>query len=161
MPAVMRKSVISVAWALALALTACGSEIGDSCVISSDCDPNGERFCDSTSKEGYCTIQGCDYNTCPDESVCVSFFTGGFTNKTCTQSTDCTLDEICAVDGHCVLQKSEQRNCMRRCDNNDDCRDGYECRNLDLMIEHGGQPVMAPGQTIDESAPKFCAPAPA
>jgi hypothetical protein len=28
------------------------------------------------------------------------------------------------------------------------------------MIEHGGEPVLAPGTAIDSKAPKFCAPAP-
>ncbi|HVK89306.1 MAG TPA: hypothetical protein VM513_34525 [Kofleriaceae bacterium] len=154
----MRKSLITLVLALA---AGCGSEIGDSCTLSIDCSPDGDRQCDSSAKEGYCTIQGCDFNTCPDEAVCVSFFSGGFTNRPCESSDDCSLDELCALDGHCVTQKSEQRNCMRTCESNDDCRDGYECRDLQLMIEHGGQPVMSPGQPIDENAPKFCAAAPA
>lgn len=157
----MRKSLIPLVFALA---AGCGQEIGDSCVISSDCSTDGTRFCDSSTDEGYCTILGCDYNTCPDEAVCIAFFSGGFTNRTCTPETEaeiCSLDEICALDGHCVTRKSEQRNCMRTCDSHDDCRDGYECRDIQLMIEHGGQPVLGPGLPIEESNLKFCAPAPA
>lgn len=158
----MRKSLIALALLLATGLAAgCGQEIGDSCVISSDCSPNGDRQCDPLAKEGYCTIQGCDYNTCPDEAVCIRFFSGGFTNRPCQAHADCSLDELCALDGFCVTRKSEQRNCMRKCDNNDDCRDGYECRDLQKMIDHGGEPVLAPGLTVDDGAPKFCAAAPA
>ena len=39
---------------------------------------------------------------------------------------------------------------MRTCDTNDDCRDGYECRDLEQMKAHGGEPVLAPGATIDD-----------
>jgi hypothetical protein len=46
---------------------------------------------------------------------------------------------------------------MRTCEGQDDCRDGYECRNRDLMIAHGGEPVLAPGVVFDQN-PKFCAP---
>lgn len=155
----------------------CGKEIGDDCSFSVDCDPNGERICDVSSQDGYCTIQGCDYYTCPEEAVCVQFFTGSFANKTCdplatvdecaaedrtvTDPTAprrcCGFDELCAVDGQCVPRASEFRYCMRQCGNDGDCREGYECRDLARMIEHGGQPLLSPGKLVDESAPKFCA----
>lgn len=147
----------------------CGKEIGDSCTLSQDCSPDGDRICDSFQPQGYCTIQGCDFDTCPGEAVCIKFFTGSFTNRTCDHATedlttdDCTLDELCALEGHCVPRSSEIRYCMRNCDADTDCRQGYECRNKDLMIEHGGEPVLAPDQTTEslgEDLPKFCAPLP-
>jgi hypothetical protein len=46
---------------------------------------------------------------------------------------------------------------MKICQSSGDCRDGYECRDLDLMKEHGGEPVLEPGKIVDESSPKFCA----
>lgn len=153
--------------ALLLLLTAavgCGKEIGDECIVNTDCDPNGRRICIDTNEHGgYCTIMGCDYNTCPEEGTCVRFFTGQFDNKTCDYTTegtstfDCSLDELCDLANHCVPRASEVRYCMRRCSSNDDCRDGFECRDLELMTEHGGQPVLAPGVPIDSHAPKFCA----
>jgi hypothetical protein len=150
--------------AFAIAVTAtsgCGKEIGDSCVVSSDCSPNGDRQCDNSQKEGYCTIMGCDFSTCPEEAVCVRFFTGGFSNRTCESSPDdCSLDELCDINKRCVPESSEIRYCMKTCESNDDCRDGYECRDLKLMREHGGEPVLAPGVPIDKNAPKFCAIAP-
>jgi hypothetical protein len=138
----------------------CGKEIGDACIVSSDCSPNGDRQCDTAPKEGYCTIQGCDYGTCPEEAACVRFFTGSFDNKLCGSSADCSLDELCDLNGHCVPRSSEVRYCMKTCESGDDCRDGYECRDLALMREHGGEPVLAPGTPIDDNAPKFCASAP-
>jgi len=145
--------------ALLLAI-GCGKEIGDTCIISSDCSPNGDRYCDISSKEGYCTIQGCDFDTCPSEAACIRFFTGNFDNRPCTTQDECSLDELCSLEGHCAPRSSELRYCMRTCGSNDDCRSGYECRDIELMIEHGGEPVLAPGAVIDTSAPKFCAPAP-
>jgi hypothetical protein len=172
MPALMGYRLVPLIM-LAFAVAACGKEIGDSCTISTDCDPNGTRLCDppETSKDGYCTIQGCDYSTCPDEAVCVQFFTGSFSNKTCNPAEQpdqcnpqtencCSLDELCAIDGHCVPHASEVRFCMRKCNSGGDCRDGYECRDLQKMKAHGGEPVLAPGLVVDEHAPKFCAMAP-
>jgi hypothetical protein len=146
--------------ALALCgLAACGKEIGDACIVSSDCDTNGLRTCDISQKEGYCTIQGCDYSTCPDEAACIRFFTGGFANKSCDDP-GCSLDELCDLNNRCVPRSAEIRYCMKTCDTDDDCRDGYECRDLKLMREHGGEPELAPGVPIDKNAPKFCAIAP-
>ncbi len=154
---------------LATAAIGCGKEIGDSCIVSTDCDPSGLRLCDTStgSKDGYCTIMGCDYNTCPSEGVCVRFFGGEFENKPCDHTTDgtstfdCSFDELCDLNDHCVARSSEVRYCMRKCSSNGDCRDGYECRTLDLMKAHGGEPVLAPGVLVDSKAPKFCAAKPA
>jgi hypothetical protein len=159
--------------ALALASTACGKEIGDSCLISSDCDPNNTSgaICDLTQHDGYCTIIGCDYDTCPDNSVCVAFFVGRFENKPCDPVTEdlpssdgtdaCNLDEICALIGNCVPRSAEKRYCMATCGGSGDCRDQYECRDETLMKEHGGEPVLAPGdQPTSDNLTSFCAPAP-
>jgi hypothetical protein len=153
---------------LALFAAGCGKEIGDACIVNTDCDPNGQRICvDPNTKSGYCTIQGCDFDTCPSEAACIRFFTGQFNNKLCNPMTedvstdDCSLDELCDLGGHCVARSSEVRYCMRKCSTDGDCRDGYECRDLTLMQAHGGEPVLAPGTPIDDSAPKFCAVKPA
>lgn len=145
----------------------CADEIGDECSLSSDCAADGSRFCDNTQPSGYCTVVGCDYNTCPEESECVRFFTGSFANRTCDPSTEdlgtdmCAPDEVCAIDGRCAPSASELRFCMRKCSDNGDCRSGYECRTLELMRSHGGEPVVAPGETLGDNPDKFCAEAPA
>ena len=158
----MRSVVFSLVVPLALLVSAgCGKEIGDACAISPDCDPGGERIClDPQNHEGYCTIQGCDFATCPDEAACIRFFTGSFQNRPCQSNAECSLDELCSLKGECVPRSSEIRYCMRTCESDGDCRDGYECRDLTKMKEHGGEPVLEPGTPIDGSAPKFCAVAP-
>lgn len=154
----MRSALFVAAAALSVLAAGCGKEIGDSCIIDSDCDPNGLRDCDTSQDEGYCTIQGCDYNTCPEDSACIRFFTGGFSNRPCANQGECSLDELCSLEGLCVPRSSEARYCMATCGDDSDCRDGYECRDLDLMIAHGGEPVLSSGTAITEStAPKFCA----
>jgi hypothetical protein len=158
----MRLALLVVVFAAA----GCGKEIGDACIVSSDCSTDGTRACDASQREGYCTIQGCDYSTCPQEAACIRFFMGSFSNRPCDPTTenistdDCSLDELCSLEGQCVPRSAEVRYCMRTCDTSADCRDGYECRTIALMKAHGGEPVLAPGNVVDASSPKFCAEAP-
>lgn len=145
---------------------ACGSEIGDECSLSSDCATDGTRTCDTASEGGYCTIVGCDVDSCPEEAVCVRFFTGSFANRPCDPATEdvatdmCAADELCPLEGFCVPRAAEVRYCMRTCDGGGDCRDGYECRDLELMRAHGGEPVVEPGETLGANPQRFCAQAP-
>lgn len=151
---------------IALIAGGCGKQIGDACIVSSDCSTDGTRQCDASQREGYCTIMGCDYSTCPSEAACVRFFMGSFANKPCDPTTenvstdDCSFDELCSLAGQCVPRSAEVRYCMLQCSSSSDCRDGYECRDINLMIEHGGEPVLAPGDIVDSTSPKFCAEAP-
>lgn len=147
-----------------LAFAGCGDEIGDSCSISSDCSPDGDRICDTSSLDGYCTIRGCSYDSCPEESACVRFYSGTFAGRTCNRAEEdisideCSLDEVCTLEGLCAPRANEERFCMKTCDSDSDCRDGYECRDLAKMQAHGGEPVLAPDSS--RSLPKFCAPRP-
>jgi hypothetical protein len=168
MPAAMPLRCVLVL-ALAAAAAGCGKEIGDSCTLAQDCSPDGDRICDNFQHDGYCTIQGCDFDTCPGEAVCIRFFTGSFTNRECDHATEdlttdaCAIDEVCALEGHCVPRSAEVRFCMKTCDDDTDCRDLYECRDLQRMKDHGGEPVLAPDQTIESlgnDPPSFCAAAP-
>lgn len=144
----------------------CGSQIGDSCSLSTDCSPQGDRTCDTSSPGGYCTIPGCDYGTCPSEAVCVRFFSVDSVNLPCNPATedqttnDCSNDEICTLGGTCAPLSAESRFCMRKCSSNSDCRKNYECRTKTLMMMHGGEPVPAPGQRLGADPQGFCAPAP-
>jgi hypothetical protein len=160
MPAFVRPLLL-----IACLLAGCGNQIGDACIVATDCSSDGTRECDTSQFQGYCTILGCDYDTCPGEAECVRFFSGEFSNKPCTQNMTtapsmCSEDELCALDGFCVPRASEQRYCMLKCSSDGDCRDHYECRDLTKMIDHGGEPVLAPGLTVDDTTPRFCAPSP-
>lgn len=148
---------------------ACGHEIGDECSISADCSPQGDRVCDVSangSPGGYCTIIGCDYDTCPDEAVCVRFFPFSNPDLTCDPQTEdlstdaCRPDELCTLQNVCAARSSELRYCMRRCSGSGDCRDRYECRDAELMRLHGGEPVPRPGEPVASELTGFCAAAP-
>jgi len=179
----MRRLMRSLVVLAVLMAAGCGQQIGDSCIVNSDCSIDGTRTCDISMREGYCTIIGCDYSTCPGEASCVRFFSGGFANRSCdptsedrgaTPTNDCSIDELCSLEGECVPRSSESRFCMKKCDKASDCRDGYECRDMTLEEAHGGEPVLAPYEPDTskndppletpahyesrlEAAPRFCA----
>lgn len=56
-----------------LALVGCAPQIGDRCQVSTDCSVNGDRICDTSQPRGYCTVQGCDPDSCPNGAVCVEW----------------------------------------------------------------------------------------
>ncbi len=151
---------------LLAALAACGSEIGDECSVSTDCSNTGARICDINSPGGYCTVFGCDWDTCSDEAVCVRFFSVSSTNLLCDPRAEdvsedkCTPDELCTVGGSCVPRNAEFRYCMRKCGGGDDCRSQYECRDEEGMKDRGGEPVLRPGQSAGDQLQSFCAPFP-
>jgi hypothetical protein len=146
---------------LAVITAACGHKIGDACLTGTDCSnqDNVARVCDTTSPQGYCTVEGCDFQTCPGEAVCARFFPGvESTAPACTTGTECGIDEFCTVGGRCAPRAIERRFCMLTCGSDGDCRDGYECRTLELMRVHGGEPVPDPQTPGEVPATSFCAP---
>ena len=157
--------------AVLLSAVGCGHNIGDPCKNNVDCNPLGDRFCDTASPNGYCTQENCDINSCPGNSVCVRFFTP-VADETCdteqmTRNQGCpNSDERCVCDrtenltcvdhsGHCASNATERRWCQARCSSNSDCRSGYECRETGTL---GAEPV----PTFDDlgvgKPAKFCAP---
>jgi hypothetical protein len=157
----MSRSPIALLALLAVVVTgACGNKIGDSCATSRECSENGDRICDVSTQDGYCTIEGCDFGTCPDEATCIRFFPGLGESVACEAQTDCDADEICTIGGLCAPRSIERRYCMLSCESASDCRDGYECRTIERMEVHGGEPVPDP-DSLDTTPPNspFCAPA--
>jgi hypothetical protein len=143
------------AWPLllaALSLGACKKDIGDACKNSIDCSQESERLCDISQPGGYCTIEGCDEKTCPEQSVCVRFFPHDPKGPTVACSA-CTADEVCLQDGHCVARASERRFCVHSCNDNGDCRGGYTC----TLVGNGGTMPLHPDPT---AVVHYCAPSP-
>jgi hypothetical protein len=116
----------------------CRREIGDECTTAADCNPNGSRSCDSSQPGGYCTIQGCDERSCPEEALCIRYFPAQYLTRVCDPDATrdrcameeicCAADEICLDAGMCAPLSTELRYCVKSCSSNDDCRGGYECR---------------------------------
>jgi hypothetical protein len=102
---------------LLVLLAACRPEIGDECVSSIDCSSQGDRLCDTSQPEGYCTIFSCEPDNCPeDDSVCVGF--GLVLAPTCDTKEG-------AADPR--WPRFERTFCMAPCEEDDDCRVGYQC----------------------------------
>lgn len=112
----VRAPLVFVVGALALGAVACGHDIGDSCKTSVDCSQGGERLCDITQPDGYCTIFNCEPNTCPSEAACIVF--------------DPQLSAVNVCTGTNGLSRFARSFCLYRCSSNDDCRSGYECQDF-------------------------------
>src|ERR1700712_731835 len=104
-------------WVIPLsALTfGCTPKIGNTCTLSTDCSQLGDRLCDVTQPDGYCTIFNCEPDQCPD-SICVGF--------------DPTLDPACKNADNGRWARFQRTFCMKPCDDDGDCRDAYQCVDL-------------------------------
>jgi hypothetical protein len=105
------------AWVFPLATlllgAGCAPKIGKACTLSTDCSQLGDRLCDTTQPGGYCTIFNCEPDTCP-EAVCVGF--------------DSQIDPACGPTQASQASRFERTFCMKGCDDDSDCRDGYKCQ---------------------------------
>jgi len=105
------------ALALAALLLGCTPKIGNSCTLSTDCSQLGDRLCDTTQPNGYCTVFNCEPDQCPS-SICVGF--------------DPTLDPACGQADNGRWPRFEKSFCLAPCSTTSDCRDQYEC--VDLSV---------------------------
>lgn len=96
------------------ALSACKPEIGDKCMLSTDCSTRGDRLCDTSQPEGYCTLFNCRGNGCPDKGACALF--GG-------AIPGCGYSDRTGPGG----ARTARSFCVAGCTSNADCRDGYVC----------------------------------
>lgn len=97
---------------LGLGLAACQPSIGDTCQLSTDCSRRGDRLCDTSQPEGYCTLFNCYGESCPDDSVCVQF---------AGTIPGCTYDDR-------RPSRVGRSMCLASCKDDSDCRAGYVCR---------------------------------
>jgi hypothetical protein len=154
--------------ALALA-PGCAKHIGDDCSNNTDCSADGDRVCDTSNpSSGYCTIEGCDTGTCPDEATCVRFFPASFLQSTADCRADTTLNNGCAKDqicltstGACAPRSTERRFCMLSCAVDQDCRSGYRCVRTGSEGLAGAEAIPKPSDTTQTiKNVRFCAAAP-
>src|SRR5215472_9668661 len=95
-----------------LVLGGCTPSIGDKCVLSTDCSLRGDRLCDTSQPEGYCTIFNCAGNSCPNDAACVLFH---------ANLQGCPYDDR-------TPSRTGRSFCMAHCSSDSDCRSGYVCR---------------------------------
>jgi len=147
-PRLMRWRLVFQLLAL-LALAACGRHIGDDCETNVQCSAQGDRQCDVSQPSGYCTVEGCDVSSCPDDALCVRFFPAQALelSEPCDprNSSGCGVREICLAEGFCVEPRFERRFCMKSCSSKGDCRDGYNCCPTNVggveLLPRGNQPA--------------------
>jgi hypothetical protein len=116
-------------WLILLMAFSCQSEIGDSCSYDADCSPNGDRNCDNGQPGGYCLIITCSPGTCPEEAVCVEFL---------TPAPDFSVETDTAFTASAPMYDSLNPNrvrtyCLKHCNRNSACRDGYHCARDDEL----------------------------
>lgn len=113
---------------VALVGLACSPQIGDECVVSTDCSVTTQRLCDTSQPGGYCTVFNCEPGSCPDDSLCVSFHSAA-SGTFCAGRDD----------------RFQRPFCMAPCGSDGDCRSGYVCREVGkpgdpygaVLLEHG------------------------
>jgi hypothetical protein len=137
-PLLLRTAAYGVlALGMMFGLAACGRGIGDECSVNVDCATDGTRQCIDAidGARGYCTVEGCDATNCPDETLCVRFFSVEFATRSCSPDpavpggqSSCGATELCSSEGFCVARASERRFCMQPCATSGDCREGLACR---------------------------------
>lgn len=99
---------------LVAAAAGCTPEIGDKCVLSTDCSIRGDRLCDTSQPGGYCTVFNCQGDSCPDKAACVLF-------NAAVQG--CGFDDRSGPTG----SRTARSFCVARCYSNSDCRGDYIC----------------------------------
>ncbi|HVW26120.1 MAG TPA: hypothetical protein VHC69_12175 [Polyangiaceae bacterium] len=104
-------------WSIAVSLFAfaCTPSIGDSCKLHTDCSATGDRLCEPTLPNGYCTIANCEPDSCPSEAACVAFGVAPSVQP------ECRFEQ---------QQRLERTYCMARCSSDSGCRSGYSCVDL-------------------------------
>ncbi len=99
----------------ALALSGCQPQIGDKCVLNTDCSVSGTRLgCDTSMPGGYCTVFNCGPNSCPDQTACYLFY---------AEVQGCPYSDR-------APSRTAHSFCMKDCQQNSDCRAGYICADL-------------------------------
>ena len=83
-------------------------------MLSTDCSTRGDRLCDTSQPDGYCTQFNCSKNSCPDDAACVLFNAG---------IQGCGYDDRAGGYGSRVARAF----CAASCGRDSDCRAGYIC----------------------------------
>jgi len=129
--------VLAVIALMGLLASGCQPGVGSPCTLSTDCGTTGALVCDTSQFEGYCTVEDCVPDECPNNAACVLF-----------------NPEIpgCAPNDHAQGSRIGQQFCMATCGSSSNCRDGYEC----------ADPTKSPwyGDILDRTPAMVCIPMP-
>lgn len=102
---------------LGLVVSGCQPGVGSGCTLSTDCGTTGALVCDTSEFQGYCTVEDCVPDECPNSAACVLFN---------------PVVPGCGPDDYNQGSRISAQFCMATCGSNSNCRDGYECANPTL-----------------------------
>jgi hypothetical protein len=145
------------------------------CDLSHTVNAAGEQ---TPSGKGECTIEGCGADSCPKEAECVKVYGSDFLTVACDparedravlidESTEecpdgacppldaCEPREVCLPEGLCADEITARTSCRRRCKDDGDCREGYECRRAGSRGVYPAPDLDRPGEVADF---KICIP---
>lgn len=108
---VLKTASFFIAGLFVATLAGCKPEIGDKCLLSTDCSQTGDRLCDTSQPDGYCTVFNCTGNGCPDEAACVAFR---------SNVPGCSTNDR-------GVARTMRAFCVAACEGSSDCRSGYVC----------------------------------
>jgi hypothetical protein len=94
--------------------------------LSVACDPEREDLATA------CDVEQLGEAVCEARGCVPSIEEGTWT---CPPRDDCEARQVCLPEGLCADEITARTSCRRKCSNDDDCRDGYEC------VETGTQGV--------------------
>jgi len=83
--------------------------------LSTSCEPTREDIATACDPEE---------ESCPAD--CIQASSGGL--LTCPPRNDCQPNEVCLPEGLCADEITSRTSCRRKCKNDGECREGYECR---------------------------------
>ncbi len=111
----------------------CSNEIGDSCSTNVDCSVTGDRICVLLNSGGYCTVEGCDISSCPDEATCIRFFSSTYLTIPCNPVTEDAADLSLKPAKACTAEDKDLSQCCtdsdklnNKCQTND-CTSDETC----------------------------------
>jgi hypothetical protein len=131
------------------------------------------------SGRGECTIEGCGHDSCPKEGACVKVYGADFLTIACDPIREdiatwndpdrcdvpeddrpdscvaqppldlCEPHEVCLPEGLCADELTARTSCRRKCGEDDDCRNGYECVRTGARGVYRAPDLSKPGQRTE------------
>lgn len=153
--------------------TDCSIRGDRSCDLSHRVDSAG---IETPNGQGECTIEGCGADTCPKEAECVKVYGSDFLTVACDPARedraalgegdecldgvcpprdDCEPREVCLPEGLCADEITARTSCRRRCKDDGDCREGYECIHTGSRGVYAAPDLDTPGEVKNF---RLCAP---
>ena len=100
------------------------------------CDPTREDVAIEIEKEN---------GACPEPS-CLS---SGASTCACAPLDECDINEVCLPEGLCADEITARTSCRKKCGDDGDCRNGYECTRTGSRGVYRAPDLDNPGTRIE------------